>query len=366
VTNERVLHAASAPFEAARQVSVLPAGHRGRNLHGHSFTAHIRACLPPGWASFAGAETDDLQRALTQCVQNLDYRFLNEEVKIPTDENLARWIRQNVDVAGLDSLGIQSTANQGADIDRDGRVHIWRRFRFESAHRLPNVPLGHKCGRMHGHGFMVILHCDQSLGDRDMGVDFDHLDRCWQPLHDELDHACLNEIPGLENPTSEHIAGWIWQRLKFSSLPELSWVTVYETASAGCNHDGKNYRIWKEMTLDSAVRLKNAPAGDPRRLIHGHTFITRLHLSAPLDEVMGWAMDFGDVKALFQPVFERLDHQPLHELPGLDDADPASLARWARQEIGGALPDLDRIDIYQTPGCGAILSWGALHPALPV
>ena len=362
---ERLMHAACVPFEAARQVAILPDGHRARNLHGHSFQARVRASLPTDWASFPGAETDDLEQALARCVQNLDYRFLNEQVATPTDENLARWIRERINVPGLDSVGILSTANQGADIDRNGHVHIWRRFRFESAHQLPNVPPGHKCGRMHGHGFVVILHCNQNLGDRDMGVDFDHLDRCWQPIHGELDHACLNDIPGLENPTSEHIAGWIWRRLK-QTLPELSWVTVYETATAGCSHDGEHYRIWKEMTLDSAVRLTNAPDGDRRRRIHGHTFTIRLHLSAPLDEVMGWAMDFGDVKELFSPVFKRLDHHPLFELPGLTDTDPASLARWTRREIAEQLPALDRIDLYQTPGCGAILSWGALHPALPV
>ncbi|MFP4278358.1 MAG: 6-pyruvoyl trahydropterin synthase family protein [Wenzhouxiangella sp.] len=120
------------------------------------------------------------------------------------------------------------------------------------------------------------------------------------------------------------------------------------------------------MTLDSAVRLQHAPEGDHRRRIHGHTFTVRLHLSADLDQVMGWVMDYGDVKALFRPLFERLDHQPLHELPDLSDADPASLARWTRREIGNQLPALDRIDFYQAPGSGAILSWGALHPALPV
>lgn len=312
-----------------------------------------------------GSETDDLRSVLAERVAELDYRLLNEQVAVPTDENLARWIRQRLNVPGLDSVGILSTVNQGADIDHNGHVHIWRRFRFESAHQLPNVPPGHKCGRMHGHGFVAILHCNQNLGERDMGVDFDHLDRCWQPIHQELDHACLNDIPGLENPTSEHIAGWIWQRLK-SVLPELSWVTVYETATAGCSHDGEHYRIWKEMTFDSAVRLTSAPMGDRRRRIHGHTFTIRLHLSAPLDKVMGWAIDFGDVKELFNPVFKRLDHHPLYDLPGATDSDPASLALWTRSEIADSLPALDRIDLYQTPGCGAILSWGALHPALPI
>ncbi len=359
------MHAASVPFEAARELGILPEGHRARGLHGHGFQARVRARLPEDWAQFKGGETDDLERALADCVRGLDYGFLNDQLAVPTDGNLARWIRERVEIPGLDSVGIRSTAGQGADIDPHGQVHIWRRFRFESAHQLPNVPPRHKCGRMHGHGFVVVLHCLKPLGEQDMGIDFDHLDRCWQPLHEELDHACLNDIPGLENPTSEHIAGWIWRRLQ-QTLPDLSWVTVYETATAGCSHDGEHYRIWKEMSLDSAVRLGHAPVGDRRRRIHGHTYTVRLHLSAALDQVMGWVMDYGDVKALFRPVFERLDHQPLHELPDLADTDPASLARWTRREMGDQLPALDRIDFYQAPGCGAILSWGARPPALAV
>jgi len=365
VTTDRILYAAATPFEAARQVAVLPDGHRSRRLHGHSFHARIRAALPVDWAPFPGAETETLEEKLAHCVHRLDYRFLNEHIAIPTDENIARWIRRHLDVPGLETVGVLSTAHEGADVDRDGHVHIWRRFRFEAAHQLPNVHPGHKCGRMHGHGFEIILHADQDLGQRDMGVDFDYLEKCWAPIHAELHHACLNDIPGLENPTSEIIAGWIWERLK-PQVPELSWVTVYETASAGCSHDGFHYRIWKELSLDSAVRLKRAPDGDARRRIHGHTFTLRLHLSAPLDEVMGWAIDYGDVKEIFSPVFQQLDHHPLHELEGAADTDPASLALWAREQVRSSLPQLDRIDLYQTPGCGAILSWGELHPALPI
>ena len=103
---------------------------------------------------------------------------------------------------------------------------------FESAHRLPNVPAGHQCGRIHGHRFEVILHANLDLGARDIGVDYDHIDECWAPIHALLDHACLNDIPGLENPTSELLAGWTWERLK-PTIPELSWVTMYETANSG-------------------------------------------------------------------------------------------------------------------------------------
>lgn len=360
-----LLYVAAAGFESARRVTVLPDGHRSRRLHGHSFVAKVRARLPTGWAAFPGAEVDQLRERLETALAPLDYNDLNRELEQPTDENLARWLRDRLDVPGLENVGIQSTLHEGADLDAREHAHVWRRYVFHSAHRLPNVPAGHKCGRMHGHGFEVILHADQALGSRALGIDYDRIDRMWAPIHAELDHACLNDIPGLENPTSEVISSWIWERLK-PAMPELSWVTVYETASCGAHFDGTHYRIWKELTLDSAVRLARAPQGDPRRRIHGHTFTLRLHLHAPLDRVLGWTIDFGDVKAVFDPIFKRIDHQPLHELPGIADADAASLARWIREQAGTALPQLDRIDLFQSRGCGAVLSWGALGPALPI
>lgn len=362
---ERLLHVAAAGFESACRVTALPEGHRARRQHGHSYVANLRAALPDGWTSFPGGEVDELVARLEAAVAPLDYDDLNRHLEQPTDENLARWVRVRLAVPRIESVGVRSTAHSGVDLDARDHAHVWRRYVFQSAHRLPNVPPGHKCGRMHGHGFEVILHADQDLGARDLGVDYDHLDALWAPIHAELHHACLNDIPGLENPTSEMLSGWIWARLK-PRLPELSWVTVYETASCGAHFDGAHYRIWKELTLDSAVRLARAPDGDPRRRIHGYTFTLRLHLHAPLDTVMGWTVDFGDVKALFDPIFRRIDHQPLHELPGVGDADAASLARWIRAQAAPLLPQLDRIDLHQTPGTGVILSWGELGPALPV
>ena len=363
--SERAYTVAAAGFEAARRVTVLPEGHRSRRLHGHSFTASVRARLPAGWAPFPGAEVGELEQRLAGCIAPLDYNELNRVVEQPTDENLARWIRDRLDVPGVDTIGVQSTPHEGVDLDRDDHAHVWRRYVFQSAHRLPNVRAGHQCGRMHGHGFEVILHADQDLGARDLGVDYDHLDALWAPIHAQLDHACLNDIAGLENPTSELISSWLWQRLK-PQLPELSWVTVYETASCGAHFDGSRYRIWKEMTLDSSLRLRRAPEGDPRRRIHGHTYTLRLHLAAPLDEVMGWTVDFGDVKELFTPIFKRLDHQPLHEAIDAEDTDTASLARWIRTQTATLLPQIDRIDLYETRGCGTILAWSEDPPALPV
>lgn len=362
--SEHLFHVAAAPFEAARRVAVLPDGHRCRRLHGHGFLARVRAELPADWSGMAGGGAGRLREALYDCVAPLDYNDLNAVLPVPTDENLARWVRARLGVPGVASVGIRSTRDQGADLDGVDHVHVWRRFRFEAAHRLPRVPEGHQCGRMHGHGFEVILHADQDLAEQDMGVDFDQLAALWAPLQAELHHACLNDIPGLENPTSEMLAGWIWRRLQ-PKLSCLSWVTVYETATAGCHYDGRHYRIWKEQRFESALRLAAAREGDPRRRLHGHSYLLRLHLTAPLDEVLGWTVDYGDVKALFKPIYARLDHHRLDELPRLSSADPGSLALWLREEAASDLPQLDRIDLHETPGCGASLCWGGLGPALP-
>ncbi len=360
----RLLHLAAVPFEATRRVSILPEGHRSRRLHGHSFLARVRTELPTGWAPFSGGETDALRDHLEHCVADLDYRDLNQYLSVPTDENLARWVRARLRVPGIESVGIWSTRDQGADLDSSDQAHLWRRFRFEAAHQLPNVPAGHKCGRMHGHGFEVTLHVRQDLGDDDMGIDFDWLGAVWAPLHRRLHHTCLNDLPGLANPTSELFSAWLWERLK-PLLPALSWISVYETARAGCHYDGRHFRIWTEQRFESALRLVRAPDGASRRCLHGHSYLVRLHLSAPLDQVMGWVMDYGDIKARFQPLYRQLDHRLLNELPRLEDTDPASLARWLREAVAAELPRLDRIDLQETPGCGVLLCWSDPGPALP-
>src|ERR1700691_1152002 len=149
---EKLLFTAAVPFESARKVLLLPEAHRSHRLHGHSFLAKVRAAIPAGWTSFPGGEVDQLRDCLTRCVSPLDYRLLNDQLEHPTDENLARWIRRRLDIPDIEQVGVQSTLQGGADIDPNDHAHIWRRYSFESAHRLPGVPPGHKCGRMHGHG----------------------------------------------------------------------------------------------------------------------------------------------------------------------------------------------------------------------
>lgn len=344
---------ATAGFEAARRLDTLASGHRAHGLHGHSFLASVRCDLPPGWAAYPGAELVDLRTRLETTLAELDYQLLNERVASPTDENLARWLQSQLHVPGVLQVGIQSTRRQGVELSAAGRLQIWRRYAFESAHRLPNVPASHKCGRMHGHGFEIIV---QAWGPADPGENlfgYDELDRHWAPLHAQLDHACLNDLQGLENPTSEVLAGWLWARLR-PTLRDLSRITVFETASCGAHFDGTRYRIWKDMTLDSAVQLKSAPHGSPLRRLHGHTYTLRLQLEGAPDAVTGWLMDFGDVKRRFDPVFQMLDHQALHEIFDIRRADTASLAAWIFDKGQASLPELAQIELYETEGCGVV------------
>jgi len=117
-------------------------------------------------------------------------------------------------------------------------MRIFKTFRFESAHRLPNVPEGHKCGRLHGHSYVVEAHVDGPVGaTTGWVVDFGDIEAAWKPLDDALDHRFLNEVEGLANPTSENLARWIWARLR-PRLPSLSRIVVRETCTTGCVYDG--------------------------------------------------------------------------------------------------------------------------------
>lgn len=118
-------------------------------------------------------------------------------------------------------------------------VELTKQFTFEAAHSLPNVPPGHKCARLHGHSFRVEVTVRGPVDPRTGWLmDFGELKEKFRPLEDALDHQFLNEIPGLENSTSEHIARWIWKRLK-AEVPVLHSVTVHETCTSRCVYRGE-------------------------------------------------------------------------------------------------------------------------------
>ena len=118
-------------------------------------------------------------------------------------------------------------------------MQLHKVFQIEAAHRLPNVPPGHKCARLHGHSFRIEVHVEGPV-DPVLGwvVDFADVKAAFQPIFDRLDHHYLNEVPGLENPTSEHLAMWIWRELQ-PRLPQLAKIVVLETCTAGCTYRGE-------------------------------------------------------------------------------------------------------------------------------
>jgi len=119
-----------------------------------------------------------------------------------------------------------------------GHAEIYREFSFEAAHRLPHVPNGHKCGRLHGHSYRVEVHVTGAIGSETGWVqDFGDIKAVLKPLEEQLDHNYLNDIDGLENPTSEVLARWIWTRL-IDALPGLSAIQVRETCTSGCIYRG--------------------------------------------------------------------------------------------------------------------------------
>jgi len=117
-------------------------------------------------------------------------------------------------------------------------MEIFKEFRIEAAHRLPHVPADHKCARLHGHSFRVGVHLSGALDPHSGWVrDFADIATAMRTIHEQLDHRYLNDIGGLENPTSEVLAVWIWERLK-PSLPQLARIVIHETCTSGCEYRG--------------------------------------------------------------------------------------------------------------------------------
>lgn len=118
------------------------------------------------------------------------------------------------------------------------KVRLVRKYGFESAHRLPFVPEGHKCSRLHGHSFRVEVSV-RGVVDARLGwfVDYADIDAACRPVIESLDHHYLNEIPGLENPTSEHLAKYVWDRL-VDKLAGLERICVMETCESRCEYEG--------------------------------------------------------------------------------------------------------------------------------
>ncbi len=118
-------------------------------------------------------------------------------------------------------------------------MKLFKDFTFEAAHMLPLVPNNHKCFQLHGHSFKARVYIQGPVTEMGWVMDFADLKKICQPFIDQLDHSYLNDISGLENPTSENIALWLWSRLK-PQLQLICSIEIMETCNAGCRYNGKN------------------------------------------------------------------------------------------------------------------------------
>lgn len=111
--------------------------------------------------------------------------------------------------------------------------------------------------------------------------------------------------------------------------------------------------IFKTFTLESAHRLPNVPDGHKCARVHGHSFRVEIHVSGPVDARSGWVMDFADIRTAFDPLFQRLDHRYLNDVPGLENPTSENLARWIWRELEPSLPQLSRVVVHETCTSGA-------------
>ena len=116
-------------------------------------------------------------------------------------------------------------------------MKLYKEFTFEAAHKLPLVQKDHKCFQLHGHSFKVRVYVEGAVNELGWVIDFADLKAICKPWIEKLDHSFLNEIDGLENPTSENIAAWLWDRLA-DQLPQLSAIEIMETCTSGCIYSG--------------------------------------------------------------------------------------------------------------------------------
>jgi 6-pyruvoyltetrahydropterin/6-carboxytetrahydropterin synthase len=116
-------------------------------------------------------------------------------------------------------------------------IRIYKDFHFDAAHWLPRVPDGHKCGRLHGHTYVLRVWCAGDLDERGFVVDYAEIADAVEHILAVLDHHLLNEIPGLSNPTTEVLATWIYDVLKID-LPQLVAIEVSESSTTGCVYEG--------------------------------------------------------------------------------------------------------------------------------
>jgi len=350
---------ATREFNSARRITEPVRPEFLNNLHGHSFKAKIR------WESDNYDDYSEGDQKLAKYLAEINYSYLNKVINNPTDLNIAKWLADKEYSSQKLELGVQSTDNQGVDMIVDGQYYAWKAYWIHAAHQLPYVPDGHKCKNMHGHNFKICVYLKGSIDDSNMCQKYHwKIDLAWKKLENILNYSCLNQISGLENPTSEILARWVWRKIALD-LENLDRVIVFETATSGAVYDGENFSIWKEMSFDSATKYRANQSQHTASVIHGYTYKLRIFFQAPLDILFGWTIDYGEIKEQFRPIYSLVDHQNVDDLSNIDGDDCLSLASWILDKTIQILPNLSRLELYQTKGCGVILNSSLIDFYLP-
>ena len=222
-------------FEAAHRVP--GSSEKGDRLHGHSFMVELmvegEVATDEGWLLDFG----DIKKPFMPLLDELDHSYINEidGMTDPSPDGIAKWIKERLSLqlecltdVFVKVIGDNAFRPVVLPADRSKGLVGRIRFGFEAAQSLPQLPEDHPCRRLHGHSYSVEVGADN----------LDNLEEPLRELYDELDHRCLNDIPGLDMATCEVICGWIWKRLS-REVDDLRVIVVQETDTARCIYYGE-------------------------------------------------------------------------------------------------------------------------------
>ena len=280
----------------------------------------------------AGAVVDSLRVHVCAPDLRLQQRLETALQVCPQHPGSTRFMRRLQALLRTELCWLEHSPDQGALLSRTTGLQVWQRFTVQAAHQLPMLPATHPCSRLHGHNFAITV---QTHGTGPQ------LQRACIPLQRTLHRQCLNQLPGLHNPTSELLARWILERLHHQ-LP-ITTVIVQETPASGCCYDGRQFRVWRQLRFEAAARADDG--------IYGQGYRLRLQLRLPLDSQLGWTLDYAEITRRFAPLLQQLDHHDLGTL----GAQPELLLRHIHAH--SSLP-VCQLELYSTTHIGMLLTTG--------
>lgn len=255
------------------------------------------------------------------------------------DRAILDYVMENLECTTDMKLVLQSSRDDITFVLADGTPGFGLRRLIHAAHFLPHVPKNHKCSRLHGHTFdLRFFFQSKSAFDRFK----------FQESIDRFNRCLLNEIPGLENPTSELFAIHLYETLQ-DEFKGLLAVEVYETDNSGCLYTGNSkVQTFKRFDLQSA---SPAVAGG----YEGYSYEMIPVISMPVHQQLGWTMDFSELKKMVEPLRKILDHHDLSKSTGMDLSRPQDLQEFLFKQLRKDLPQLVEIRLRKSRAEGWVI-----------